>query len=536
MDERWFTYKDHATRRETTLKRVLSEKKLTGFGPSNGTEKLGSEWVHAPPAQVMPLLEQVAEGKDRLYGCTQAGCVLVPRAETRTRAGRALQDMVAEKRRKYSKSGEVGDIGAPVVRTRQLSEALRDRRDPLYKRAAAIAGAQNKAALAAEERLDELTERKVALAGAPNGPQKERDERELQQTICRLRGRTIKQYSSPSYTHQDVTGDGRCYLYAVLRAIGLPLSGPSGAGAKANAMGALRYFDAGARKRWEIKFKDGEFADPLDVLENAAKMRESMYSDRGIKYVVKLMRSKNGHEQIAKFMGDPLASVRAQPEASIWSLRPRMLRYIRSLSTASSKAAAAEKEFRTAFRDGKVIVFVWRNIRGQPRHYELILPSHLLSPLTTSPATTPRRVARAPIALAAIADTSAWKRADNIAAAKATRKRPRARADAAADTAAREALSDTALDDSLSRPARRTRLASAKRKANVARKKAMYVEPRRPNDSPPPTTSYERAMKKHQPLHRFHANTITNKGIRKRRAGYDNDKLRVNGRIITRAK
>lgn len=555
MDERYFTYKNHATRRETTLKRVLAEKKLTGFGPSNGTEKLGSEWVHAPPAQVMPLLEQIAEPKDKLFGCTQAGCVLVPKRQPRTRANRDLRDLVADKRVVRSKSGEVGDVGVPVVRTRQLSKALRKRTDPIHRRAAAIGNAQNQTVATAVERLDELTQRKVALAGAPNGPQKERNSRELRNATCRLRGRTIKRYLSPSYTHQDVTGDGRCYFYAVLRAIGLPLSGPSGGGGRSNANAALEYFDSNTRQEWKAKLDSATFGDPLNVLQNAAAMRKAMYNDRGIKYVVKIRRSRTNDVQIAEYLRDPIAFVRAQDDASIWSLRPRAIRYIDALSKPGGQAAGAEGQFRTAFQGGNVITFIWRNVRGQGApHYELIIPSRLLPPSTspTPPATdttrrtraaarvanakvakAKRRAARPPAALAEIADTSARARAKPTEAPITSRTRRQKAEEAKVAARARAALSDTALNDSLSRPARRTRGAE-QRKANVERKKGLYIEPRRAANSPPPTTSFERQMKRHQPLHRFHANIMTNKGIRHRRLAYDNNKHRVNGRVVSR--
>ena len=502
MDERYFTYKNHATRRETTLKRVLAEKKLTGFGPSNGTEKLGSEWVHAPPAQVMPLLEQIAEPKDKLFGCTQAGCVLVRKKLARTRAARELSDLVADKRVVRSKSGELGDVGVPVVRTRQLSKALRKRTDPIHRRAAAIANKQNQTVATAVERLDELAAYKRALADAPNGPQKER--------ACRLRGRTIKRYLSPPYTHQDVTGDGRCYFYAVLRAIGLPLSG--GIGGRSNANAALEYFDSNTRQEWKARLDSATFGDPLNVLQNASKMRRAMYDDRGIKYVVKIKRSRTGDVQIAEYLRDPIAFVRAQADASIWSLRPRAIRYINALSKPGGQAAGAEGQFRAAFQAGNVITFVWRNIREQPLHYELILPSRLLptpqasSPTSAAPDTTRRtraatraanarvakakqRAARLPAALAEIADTSARARA-KVTEAPVTPRTRRQKAKVAAEGA--------------------------------RRKKDLDIDQRKAENSPPPTASFERQMKRYQPLHRFHANIMTNRGIRKRRLAYDN--------------
>lgn len=552
MDERYFTYKNHATRRETTLKRVLAEKKLTGFGPSNGTEKLGSEWVHAPPAQVMPLLEQIAEPKDKLFGCTQAGCVLVPKKQARTRAARDLRDLVAVKRVVRSKSGQVGDVGIPVVRTRQLSNALRKPRDPIHRRAAAIAKKQNQTVATAVERLDELTATRRALAGAPNGPQKERNLRELRNATCRLRGRTIKQYLSPPYTHQDVTGDGRCYFYAVLRAIGLPLSGPSGSGGRSNANAALEYFDSNARQRWKNKLNRATFGDPIDVLQNATTMRRAMY-DRGIKYVVKIMRSRQTDEQVAEYLDDPITFVRAQNEASIWSLRSGRIRYISALSTPGRRAVGTEGKFRAAFEDGEVMTFIWRNIPGQPTHYELLLPSRLVPPdgrvrLSPAPDTTRRtraaaraanakvakakqRAARPPAALAEIADTSARARATATEAPVSLRTPRRQKAEEAKVAAeARDPAAAAALN--ATRAGARLTRAAAKRKANVERKKGLYIE--QAANSPPPTANVQQQMKRYQPLHRFHANIMTNKGIRKRRLAYDNDKLRVNGRVVSR--
>jgi hypothetical protein len=74
--------KDYTTERETTLKRMLKQAKLLGFGADgkggkNGTEKIpDSEWVHQEPSEVMPFFASLAKrhGADKLYSCNKDSC------------------------------------------------------------------------------------------------------------------------------------------------------------------------------------------------------------------------------------------------------------------------------------------------------------------------------------------------------------------------------------------------------------------------------------------------------------------------------
>lgn len=352
FDQRWFTYKDHATKRETTLKRVLTKKNLIGFGPANGTERLGSEWVRGTPAKIMPFLNSVAKGNDVLYGCTREACRPVSRRAHVTRQHAVLQELVDELRPPESANSRTGGRGKPRVMTRQTTKAARPRAaDPIKPRANALVAALDR----------ELGSAKARIAACP-----------------RRSGHMLKAYPATStraaYAHQDVSGDGNCYFYAVLRALGLPLTA---GGRTSDALDALSYFDdERTRRKWKRMLERGTWADPVDVLLDSIKMRRHLWS-RGIRYVVKLERSRPGPSDIDAFMRSPLAAIRGRANNSVFVLTATELLYSEALSKQTPAVPEASAAFKAAHSDGRIVGFVWRNVVDEPAHYELIVPTRL---------------------------------------------------------------------------------------------------------------------------------------------------------------
>lgn len=140
FDELWHTYKDEALKRETTLKRILAKKKLTGYGANgkgkrNGTEGIrGSEWVHARPDEVMKYMNAVGpmvNRWDRLYGCSSKACLPVD-YKTAMREGTRLHSLVRPLGEVLHDEKATGVPGRPVVVTRAIREAAARRGHPLH--------------------------------------------------------------------------------------------------------------------------------------------------------------------------------------------------------------------------------------------------------------------------------------------------------------------------------------------------------------------------------------------------------------------
>ena len=175
-DRRFFTYKNHASDREKLLKHILNQKKLIGFGPGNGSQKLGSEWVKGDVSTVMPILKRIAQGKDKLYGCTEDACVEVKntnnKVQTRSK-GKLVQN----------NKNRIGMPGRPRTRTRKMNEILENENHPLRPRVLAQIQEQNELYNNAKNKLNTDSSQKTQT--------------------CSLRGKVLKKYDS--YTHYDLT-------------------------------------------------------------------------------------------------------------------------------------------------------------------------------------------------------------------------------------------------------------------------------------------------------------------------------------------
>ncbi len=195
---------------------------------------------------------------------------------------------------------------------------------------------------------------------------------------CPLRGTVLYEY--PNYTYFDVTGDGRCYFYAVIKALGDPLH--RGMGRKSNTnrfVNAENYFNPARQIYWKQRLKNATFHDPIDVLYDSVKMGLAL-RNRGILYVAKLVRTRRDFSQVHAYMLDPIAQIRQSDSDGVYkidndgsiSLVPEVTSRLRKNQDAQKSAA-----FNIAFREGRVVTFVWRNIPRLARHYEAIIPKRI---------------------------------------------------------------------------------------------------------------------------------------------------------------
>ena len=190
---------------------------------------------------------------------------------------------------------------------------------------------------------------------------------------------------TPQYTYVDVTGDGRCYFYAILRALNLHAGGRTYGPQNANA--AIQYLDPNKKEFWKRELSKARWHDPMDVLAHSVQMGRMFY-DRGIRYITKVARTRKDLSELQNYIADPLTMIRSRGTDGIYEVSPdgRIL-MIPELSGKPPRRTGRAQEkrddeqaFNKAFQEGRVITFVWRIIRGQPKHYELIAPKALPPP------------------------------------------------------------------------------------------------------------------------------------------------------------
>lgn len=198
--------------------------------------------------------------------------------------------------------------------------------------------------------------------------------------------RSVVLHRYSNYTYFDVTGDGRCYFYSIIKALGLPLY--MGVGKKTNTnrfVQAHTYFNPSRQAYWKKELQKAEWHDPIDVLYDSLKMTRALH-DRGILYVAKLVRTRRDLSQVHAYMLDPIAQIRHSDSDGIYKIQDDgSFRYIPQLKARLRKNQNIHKTaaFKKAFREGRVVTFVWRNIPHQPRlphqprHYEVIIPNRL---------------------------------------------------------------------------------------------------------------------------------------------------------------
>lgn len=188
-------------------------------------------------------------------------------------------------------------------------------------------------------------------------------------------------YDYPNYTYLDVTADGRCYFYAIIKALGDPLHMEMGRMSDTNryvglGVRAQNYFNPTRKRFWKKELRSARWHDPIDVLYDSVKMGGAL-RNRGILYVAKLVRTRNDFSEVHAYMHDPIAQVRQSQSDGIYKINDNgSISLIPELTGRLRKTQDKEKiaAFNVAFREGRVVTFVWRNIPGRPAHYEVIIP------------------------------------------------------------------------------------------------------------------------------------------------------------------
>lgn len=373
----------------------------------------------------------VRNSRDQLYGCTRDACQRVD-IEHVSRNTTRLSSVVnaLEYVLRYERDGRtVGIPGRPAVLPRTFLHALRQKSHPLHKYVTLLQSNINKDDQRARARIDDKKQREINAILAtrqrmtraqtrqqqkrvkyikkreprnlaairpseewlrakkqkitprntveqPNTNQtlthREVYDREKKETaalhFC-TRGKVLQTFSQQKYVHVDVTGDGRCYFYAIMKALDFPLR--DGAGHVTNALDALNYIDPHRRDIWEQFIRNGNFGDPIDVLFDSVKLVKMLYA-KGILYIVRIKRTRKDLKQVKSYVNDPTREIQKHGYEVYQIISNGSLKLLPELATEKRRSQSTVK-FQKAFDKNKIITFVWVQVNGHP-HYEIVLP------------------------------------------------------------------------------------------------------------------------------------------------------------------
>ena len=176
----------------------------------------------------------------------------------------------------------------------------------------------------------------------------------------------IKQYLG--YTHHDVAGDGRCYFYVILKALGMKLTGARGA--ECNLVPFFEnntYFNPRNKRKLQRQVRKGTFGNPEMIVHYSPAIRKLLW-DRKIRYIATIQKTKKKLNVVDDYMQDPLRHLVQLSELHGPSTSFR-------LQTLTAKQYPSQKEaFMHATAKKQVITFVHQNFPVGSEHFTVIIP------------------------------------------------------------------------------------------------------------------------------------------------------------------
>tara|TARA_B110000027_G_scaffold120813_1_gene134528 strand:- start:490 stop:2409 length:1920 start_codon:yes stop_codon:yes gene_type:complete len=185
---------------------------------------------------------------------------------------------------------------------------------------------------------------------------------------CPLVSRAIKQYSD--YTHHDVTGDGRCYFYVILKALGMKLTREKGAVADLERFFKNNYYLNPRNKRiLKRQVRNGTFGNPESVIDESPAIRKLLW-DRNIRFLATIQRTKKQTKAVNEYIQDPLRHL-VQLSKLHGPSAPRPYK----LETFTTKQYSSQtKAYKDAIAKKQVITFVHENYPVGSEHFTVIIP------------------------------------------------------------------------------------------------------------------------------------------------------------------
>ena len=186
--------------------------------------------------------------------------------------------------------------------------------------------------------------------------------------ICKSSARLIKEYPRQGYTHYDVTGDGLCYFYVILKALGMRLT--AGGGAPSNLRRFFHsnneYFEKTENYRKYLgKVQRKSYGNPSDVISISPLIRRQLY-ESGIRYIAHITLSRNEPDKVDKYMRRPLTHAE-EISAILGPDRRYRLRLLTADQTRAQLVPAMSRH--------EVIVFVYKDYPIESEHFTVIIPT-----------------------------------------------------------------------------------------------------------------------------------------------------------------
>jgi len=184
-----------------------------------------------------------------------------------------------------------------------------------------------------------------------------------------MRNSVIKQYSD--YTHHDVTGDGRCYFYVILKALGMKLTGEGGAVCDLERFFKNNsYFNPRNKRTLQRRVRNGTFGNPEQVVYYSPAIRKFLW-DRNIRYIATIQKSKNKPNAVDDYIQEPLRHLVQLSKLHGPSTSFR-------LQTFTAKEFPSQKQaFIDATAKKQVITFVHKNYPLGSEHFTVLIPSSI---------------------------------------------------------------------------------------------------------------------------------------------------------------
>jgi hypothetical protein len=183
---------------------------------------------------------------------------------------------------------------------------------------------------------------------------------------CPLRSRIIKQYSD--YTHHDVTGDGRCYFYVILKALGMQLTREKGAVADLERFFKNNfYFNPRNKRILQRQVRNGTFGNPEMIIHYSPAIRKLLW-DQNIRYIATIQKSRNKPNAVNEYIQDPLRHL-----VQLSKLHGPSTSF-RLQTLTASQYPSHKDAYINATAKKQVITFVHKNYPVGSEHFTVLIP------------------------------------------------------------------------------------------------------------------------------------------------------------------
>jgi hypothetical protein len=190
-------------------------------------------------------------------------------------------------------------------------------------------------------------------------------------SACPSASSIIKQYTH--YTHHNVTGDGRCYFYVILRALGMKLTREKGAVANLERFFKNNHYLINPRykRKLQRQVRNGTCGDPENVIDSSLAIRRLLY-DRNIRYIATIQQTRTKPNIVDDYIRAPKDVLTSPNLISLSQLHADFT--LQSFTQQQRVKTTLPDTLIKAIQNKTVITFVHQNYPSRSEHYSVILP------------------------------------------------------------------------------------------------------------------------------------------------------------------